>query len=85
MLGMFAAEKESLAPAQDLADAAQDAAPAAEGDVAKINQDKERNWAEIPVGVPFTEMVKRAENFSVSHLEKSTAGYRETWMKPQQV
>lgn len=57
--------------------------PAEEGDVKKLN--KERDVRDIPVGLPFTEMVKRAQNFSVTRLEKDTAEYRETWMQPMQV
>ena len=57
--------------------------PAAADDVKKFN--KERNVRDIPVGLPFTEMVKRAQNFSVTKLATDVADYRETWMQPMQV
>lgn len=57
--------------------------PAAESDVMKFN--KERDVRDIPVGLPFTEMVKRVQNFSVTKLETEVADYRETWMQPMQV
>eukprot|EP00892_Ulva_mutabilis_P007625 jgi/Ulvmu1/5234/UM022_0027.1 len=57
--------------------------PAADSDVIRFNQ--ERDVRDIPVGLPFTEMVKRAQNFSVTHLAKDVADYRETWMQPMQV
>lgn len=57
--------------------------PAAEADVKKFNA--ERNVKDIPVGLPFTEMVKRVQNFSVTKLATEVADYRETWMQPMQV
>lgn len=78
----IAAEDEALAAGR--AEGAKGVAPAEAADLKSINRSKSRDWKSIPVGLPFTEMVTRASNFTVTHLEKQKAGYRETWMQPMQ-
>lgn len=46
--------------------------------------DKKRDWAKIPVGLPFTEMVTRSKNFTVTKLATESVDARETWMVPRQ-
>lgn len=77
-----AGEEEGVQPATGTHDGLE-LKPAADSDVKRFN--KERDVRDIPVGLPFTEMVKRAQNFSVTKLEKDVAEYRETWMQPMQV
>lgn len=50
----------------------------------QINKSK-RDWAQIPVGLPFTEMVEKAKNFTVTKLHPEQATVRQTVMTPTQV
>ena len=45
----------------------------------------DRDWAEIPVGIPFTEMVAKSRNFTEKRLKTETQSVRHTDMQPQQV
>jgi hypothetical protein len=77
---LSAAEHEGL----EATEGAEGVTPAAESDISQLNK-QGRDWTSIPVGLPFTEMVQPAQNFTVTRLEKSKAGYQETWMQPMQV
>ena len=44
-----------------------------------------RDLKEIPVGLPFTEMVERAKNFNVTQLHTERQSVRQTEMQPVQV
>ena len=44
-----------------------------------------RDWSNIPVGMPFTEMVAKAKNFTTTSLVNEKASVRQTKMEPKQV
>jgi hypothetical protein len=46
---------------------------------------KERDWNNIPVGLPFTEMITKSKNFTETHLKTETQSVRHTEMQPKQV
>jgi hypothetical protein len=50
-----------------------------------ISKRSGRDWNIIPVGLPFTEMVAKAKNFTTTTLETQTATVRQTVMQPKQV
>ena len=45
---------------------------------------RKRDLNQIPVGLPFTEMVQKAKNFNVTRLHDETASVRQTVMQPTQ-
>ena len=45
----------------------------------------ERDWNAIPVGLPFTELVDKAKNFTETKLRPELQSVRHTKMEPKQV
>jgi hypothetical protein len=56
----------------------------AEDDTAIEDRFRKTDLNKIPVGLPFTEMVKKAKDFNVTQLHTETAAVRQTVMQPVQ-